>query len=104
MSLKRKARPMRNTGPRKRKTPVQVRKWNWRQVRAVEMSTYDFQRKVRKTRLRVRFSGVAQVSQPAVSPISKSAAQVMSRGSRVWKSATQQTGKSALPAVRLGSQ
>src|SRR5256885_8882493 len=50
---------------RSRKTPVQVRKWNWRQVRAVEMSTYDFQRKVRKTRLRERFSGVAQVSQPA---------------------------------------
>src|SRR5437879_10119643 len=104
MSLKRKARPMKNNGQRKRKTPVQVRKWNWRQVRAVEMSAYDFQRRVRKTRRRERFSGVAQVSQPAVSPISKSAARVMSRAWQVWKPATQQTGKSALTAVRLGSQ
>jgi len=41
---------------------------------------------------------VAQVSKPAVSPISKSAARDVAGGSRVWKPATQQTWKSALQA------
>ena len=39
--------------------------------------------------------GVAQVSKPAVSPISKSAGLSMSRDLRVWKPTTQQTWKSA---------
>ncbi len=39
---------------------------------------------------------VAQVSKPAVSPISKSAASESSRGVRVWKPAIQQTWKSSL--------
>ena len=39
---------------------------------------------------------VAQVSKPAVSPISKSAGRATSRGQRVWKPAIQQTWKSAL--------
>jgi hypothetical protein len=45
--------------------------------------------------------GVAQVSKPAVSPISKSAWRAMSCGLRVWKPAIQQTWKSALQALRL---
>ncbi|PYJ96812.1 MAG: hypothetical protein DME21_10440 [Verrucomicrobia bacterium] len=68
------------------------------------MSAYGFQRKVGGARRQGRFSDVAQVSKPAVSPISKSAARVMSRGSRVWKPATQQTGKSAILALRLSIQ
>jgi hypothetical protein len=39
---------------------------------------------------------VAQVSQPAVSPISKSAGRTTSFWARAWKPATQQTRKSAL--------
>src|SRR5437660_1460001 len=101
MNSKPKARQTRNTGPGKRKAPTQVRKWNWRQVRSIEMNAYGFQRKVRGARRQGRFSDVAQVSKPAVSPISKSAARVMSCGSRVWKPAIQQTGKSALRALRL---
>src|SRR5213080_1686385 len=101
MSLKPKARQTRNTRPRKRKALAQVRKLNWRQVRSIEMSAHGFQRKVEGARRQGRFSDVAQVSKPAVSPISKSATRVMSRGSRVWKPATQQTGKSALRALRL---
>ena len=41
---------------------------------------------------------VAQVSKPAVSPISKSAARDLRCGQRAGKPAIQQTGKSALPA------
>jgi prepilin-type N-terminal cleavage/methylation domain-containing protein len=44
---------------------------------------------------------VAQVSKPAVSPISKSASRARTRSPRVWKPATQQTWKSALPAFTL---
>jgi hypothetical protein len=49
---------------------------------------------------------VAQVSKPAVSPLSKSADRGLSDGvrlvdgSQVWKPAAQQTGKSALPGLR----
>src|SRR6185436_12137557 len=45
--------------------------------------------------------GVAQVSKPAVSPTSKSAARWSSDGLRIGKSATQQTWKSALLWLRL---
>src|SRR2546429_561663 len=103
MSLRPEARQMRNTGPRKRKALAQVRKWNWRQVRSIEMSAYGFQRKVGTTGRRERFYGVAQVSKPAVSPISKSAARAMSRGPRVWKPAIRQTGKSALQRSTPGA-
>jgi hypothetical protein len=56
---------------------------------------------------RLVLCGVAQVSKPAVSPISKSAWRVDSEhvelagGLRVWKPAIQQTWKSALQALRL---
>src|ERR1700689_4753092 len=51
-----------------------------------------------------RLAPVAQVSKPAVSPISKSAGRDnfkrdgLADGARVWKPAIQQTWKSALPA------
>ena len=50
-------------------------------------------------------SDVAQVSKPAVSPISKSAGRANSNGARVWKPAIQQTWKSALlcSSIRAGS-
>src|SRR6266480_1923854 len=67
------------------------------------MSAHGFQRKVDSISRRERFSDVAQVSKPAVSPISKSAARVMPRGSRVWKPATRQTGKSALQRSTPGA-
>src|SRR6266480_7650338 len=67
------------------------------------MSAHGFQRKVDSISRRERFSDVAQVSKPAVSPISKSAARVMSRGWQVWKPATQQTGKSALQRSTPGA-
>jgi prepilin-type N-terminal cleavage/methylation domain-containing protein len=44
----------------------------------------------------MRCDFVAQVSEPAVSPTSKSAERPSSCGTRVWKPATQQTWKSAL--------
>jgi hypothetical protein len=48
-----------------------------------------------------RDGGVAQVSKPAVSPTSKPAGDRLSNAARIWKSATQQTGKSALPSRPL---
>jgi len=47
-------------------------------------------------------TGVAQVSKPAVSPISKSAGREMTNGPRVWKPAIQQTWKSALRRSAIG--
>lgn len=43
---------------------------------------------------------VAQVSKPAVSPVSKSAGATFLRALRIWESAIQQTWKSALPLRR----
>ena len=50
----------------------------------------------RESRLRPRRGAVAQVSKPAVSPISKSAGRWTSCAGPVWKPAIQQTWKSAL--------
>src|SRR5258705_7488147 len=46
---------------------------------------------------------VAQVSKPAVSPTSKSAGRAKCSGPQVWKPATQQTWKSALPGSAPGA-
>src|SRR5262249_53946121 len=46
-------------------------------------------------------SHVAQVSKPAISPTSKSAAREMAERRRIWKSAIQQTWKSALRCRRF---
>src|SRR6185369_3351382 len=51
-------------------------------------------------RLDVPHQVVAQVSKPAVSPTSKSATPWRLDGLRIWKSATQQTWKSALLWLR----
>jgi len=48
-----------------------------------------------------RFAAVAQVSQPAVSPISQSAGCGTTDGVQVWKPAIQQTWKSAPLWLRL---
>ena len=58
------------------------------------MNASSFHRKDAKTPCRGS-CGVAQVSKPAVSPISKSAGLSMSRDLWAWKPATQQTWKSA---------
>ena len=61
----------------------------------------DFHKKRRALqRLDVPHQAVAQVSKPAVSPTSKSAAPWRLDGLRIWKSATQQTWKSALLWLR----
>src|SRR5580700_6927141 len=49
---------------------------------------------------RQRRATVAQVSKPAVSPISKSAARATLCAGRLWKPAIQQTWKSALRILR----
>jgi hypothetical protein len=50
----------------------------------------------------MKLKSVAQVSKPAVSPISKSAGRARSNDLRVWKPAIQQTWKSALRQKRPG--
>ena len=55
------------------------------------------------TKLSMNRLTVAQVSKPAVSPISKSASRTTTNDSQVWKPAIRQTWKSALRVLILGA-